>query len=135
MALLSLIKGGVLERHPRLEFAFLEAGCGWLPYWLWRLDEIEYRNLRGEVEENVRMKPSEYFRRQCFVTIEPGEPLLAEVARHVGADRLIFGTDIPHLDHEGDAVAQVIARGRELPDDALSKLFWSNPARLFGVRA
>lgn len=37
MALLALIEGGVLERHPRLRVGFLESGCGWLPYWLWRL--------------------------------------------------------------------------------------------------
>lgn len=34
MALLALIEGGVLERHRRLRVAFLESGCGWLPYWL-----------------------------------------------------------------------------------------------------
>jgi len=44
MALLALIEGGVLERHRRLRVAFLESGCGWLPYWLWKLDE-EYKNL------------------------------------------------------------------------------------------
>jgi len=42
MALLALIEGGVLERHPQLRIGFLESGCGWLPYWLWRLDE-EYQ--------------------------------------------------------------------------------------------
>ena len=35
----SLAAGGVLERHPRLRCAFLEGTCGWLPWWLWRLDE------------------------------------------------------------------------------------------------
>src|SRR6185436_16183227 len=81
MALLDLIERGVLERHPDLRVAFLEAGCGWLPYWLWRLDE-EYHHLSGEVHENVRMLPSEYFRRQCFVSADPGEPLLPEIVAH-----------------------------------------------------
>lgn len=34
MALLALIEGGVLERHPQLRIGFLESGCGWFPYWL-----------------------------------------------------------------------------------------------------
>jgi len=34
MALLALIEGGVLERHPHLRIGFLESGCGWFPYWL-----------------------------------------------------------------------------------------------------
>ena len=35
----SIVVGGVLERHPKLRVAFLECGCSWLVYWLWRLDE------------------------------------------------------------------------------------------------
>jgi predicted TIM-barrel fold metal-dependent hydrolase len=30
----ALIGGGVLEKFPRLRVAFLEAGVGWLPYWM-----------------------------------------------------------------------------------------------------
>ena len=33
-----LVLGGVLERHPKLRFVFLESGSGWLPYWLNRMD-------------------------------------------------------------------------------------------------
>ena len=33
-----LIAEGVLERHPGLRVVFLEAGGGWVPYWLARLD-------------------------------------------------------------------------------------------------
>jgi predicted TIM-barrel fold metal-dependent hydrolase len=46
LAMLSLIGGGVLERHPTLRVAFLEAGCGWVPYWLWRMDE-HWEQTRG----------------------------------------------------------------------------------------
>src|SRR4249920_2188639 len=31
--------GGILHRHPKLQVAFLEGNCGWLPFLLWRLDE------------------------------------------------------------------------------------------------
>ena len=133
MALLALIEGGVLERHPGLRVAFLEAGCGWVPYWLWRLDEVEYRHLAGEVGENVRMKPSEYFRRQCFVSAEPDEVMLAECVREFGEGRVLFGTDFPHLDHEGDLVGQVLARRGELGEDALEKWLGRNAAGFFST--
>lgn len=132
MAILALIEGGVLERHPALQFAFLEAGCGWLPYWLHRLDD-EYAHLRGEVAASVRMPPSAYFRRQCFIAFEPNEPLLAEVAAHVGADRLLFGTDFPHLDHDEGLVDAALALNGKLPESALRKMLWENAARLFGL--
>ena len=38
-ACLSMIVNGVFERFPRLRCAYMEAGCGWLPSWLHRIDE------------------------------------------------------------------------------------------------
>jgi predicted TIM-barrel fold metal-dependent hydrolase len=39
LACMDIIMGGVLERFPKLRVAFLEAQCGWLPFWLDRMDE------------------------------------------------------------------------------------------------
>jgi predicted TIM-barrel fold metal-dependent hydrolase len=39
LALGSMTAGGVLERFPDLRVAFLEGNCGWLPWWLERLDD------------------------------------------------------------------------------------------------
>ncbi|WP_437579914.1 amidohydrolase family protein [Sorangium sp. So ce887] len=133
MALLALIEGGVLERHPALRVAFLEAGCGWLPYWLWRLDEVEYRHLAGEVAPHVQREPSAYFRRQCFVGIEPDEPYLPEIVPRIGEDNLLFGTDYPHLDHGAGLVGQALSLRDKLPGEVVRKLLWDNPARFYGI--
>jgi len=102
LAFLSLLDAGVLERHPRLRVAFLEAGASWVPHWLWRLDEICYATMPGENARNVTIPPSRYFARQCWVGIELGEPCLRQVIDLVGADRLLYGTDFPHPDHLSD---------------------------------
>jgi predicted TIM-barrel fold metal-dependent hydrolase len=133
MALLALVEGGVLQRHPRLRFALLEAGCGWLPSWLWRLDEVEYRQIGAEVAEHVRRPPSAYFRDQGFVSAEPDEALLAAAVQHIGADRVLFGTDLPHLDHEGDVLQRALARRAELGDETMRRWLWENAARCFGL--
>jgi predicted TIM-barrel fold metal-dependent hydrolase len=133
MAMLALLEGGVLERHPRLRVAFMEAGCGWLPYWLWRLDEIEYKNLGWEVKDNLRMKPSEYFRRQCFVSIEPGEPYLREILDFVGEDNLLFGSDYPHMDHDGNMVSEIVGLENRLSTRTIQKILWDNPCRFYGL--
>src|SRR4029079_12997304 len=39
LALGSLVLGGVLDRHPELRVALLEAGAGWVPYVLDRMQE------------------------------------------------------------------------------------------------
>lgn len=132
MALLALIEGGVLERHPKLRVAFLESGCGWLPYWLWRLDQ-EYENLHWEVTDKVKMKPSEYFRRQCFISIEPSEPYLAETIQYIGVDNLLFGSDYPHVDHKPDIIEEVVALEERLSKETVQKILWDNPARFYGM--
>jgi len=132
MAMLTLIEGGVLERHPKLQVGFLESGCGWLPYWLWRLDE-EYEELRWEVQEHVKMKPSDYFRRQCFIEIEPSEPYIAEIIQYIGSDNLIFGSDYPHMDHKPDIVEQAVALEERFSKETLKKILWDNSARFYGL--
>jgi predicted TIM-barrel fold metal-dependent hydrolase len=133
MGFLSLLEGGVLERHPKLRFAFLESGCGWVPYWLWRLDE-EYRLLAGEVRPHVRLKPSEYFRRQCFVVAEPSEKYLTALLPQLGEDLVLFGSDFPHLDHEEGELEELLALREQFPEPrTLQRMLWDNPARFYGV--
>ena len=133
MALLSLVEGGVLEAHPRLRVAVLEAGCGWLPYWLWRLDEVEYRYLKDEVGRRVRKRPSEYFREQCWIAVEPGEPLLGSVIEAIGSDRFVMGTDFPHLDHENDIVEK-LRNEQQLEDGVVRRILYGNPWQLLTAR-
>ena len=133
MALLALIEGGVLERHPNLRVGFLESGCGWLPYWLWRLDHV-YEDLHWEVADRIKIKPSEYFRRQCFIAIEPDEPYLAELIDYIGSDNLIFGSDYPHVDHKPSVVADMVALGAQLSKATTQKILWDNPARFYGLK-
>jgi uncharacterized protein len=132
MALLALIEGGVLERHPQLRVGFLESGCGWLPYWLWRLDQ-EYKNLGWEVKDNVKMKPSEYFRRQCFISMEPSEPYIHEIINYIGCDNLMLGSDYPHIDHEPDIMKEAVMLQERLPKETVQKILWDNPRRFYGM--
>ncbi|NEO55081.1 MAG: amidohydrolase [Okeania sp. SIO3B5] len=132
MGLLALIEGGVLERHPCLRVGFLESGCGWLPYWLWRLDQ-EYENLYWEVKDTIKIRPSEYFRRQCFVSIEPSEPYISQIIEYIGSDNLIFGSDYPHIDHQSDIVDQLVGLEKNLSKETLKKITWDNPARFYSL--
>jgi predicted TIM-barrel fold metal-dependent hydrolase len=135
MAFLALLEGGVLERHPALRVGFFESGAGWVPYWLHRLDEVEYAHFAAEVRDTVKHKPSVYFRRQCFVVIEPDEPYLPALVSHLGADNLLFGTDYPHGDHGDDMVDKALRLADVLPDGVVRKILCDNPARFYGLGA
>jgi predicted TIM-barrel fold metal-dependent hydrolase len=96
LACAQLITTGVMERHPDLRFAFLEAGGAWAPYWMWRLDEQVHGF--GAFSPEMRMLPSEYFARQCWVSFEGDEPTLPALVPYVGEDRVVWGSDYPHHD-------------------------------------
>ena len=96
LACAHLIVGGVMERHPTLRFVFLEAGGGWAPYWLWRLDEQV--DGFGDFCPEMKLMPSEYFSRQCWISFEIDEPSLPALAPLIGDDRIVWGSDYPHHD-------------------------------------
>lgn len=130
MAFLALIEGGVLERHPSLNVGFLESGCGWLPYWLWRLDQMEFEQLRAEVRGRIERTPSEYFRRQCWIAIEPGEAMFDKLVAEIDPSRIVFGSDFPHLDHGTSITDEILAQSARIGDDALRALLWTSPSKL-----
>jgi predicted TIM-barrel fold metal-dependent hydrolase len=95
-----LIWGGVLERHPKLQFVMTEQGSGWVVGELEGMDySYEGSYLRRDIRGVIRLKPSEYFARQCYL----GSSLFSRaeiVARHaIGVDKMALGMDYPH--HEG----------------------------------
>jgi len=134
MGLLALIEGGVLERHPKLRVGFLESGCGWVSYWLWRLDR-DYNNFDWEVRDQMTMKPSEYFRRQCFVVMEASENYLPKMIDYIGTDNIIVGSDYPHIDHEPHLFKDTLALEEQLSKPILQKIFWDNAARFYGLES
>lgn len=130
MAFLALLEAGVLERHPRLKFAFLEAGAGWLMPWLWRLDELSYPHMRDEVMNEVSRLPSHYFQRQCWVSFEPSEPGLDALVEQVGLDKLLYGSDYPHPDHGESSAFEQVA-GSTLGAAAARSVLLDNPLSFY----
>jgi hypothetical protein len=96
LACAQLITFGVLERHPALRFVFLESSGGWAPFWLERLDE-QVESFGGFCPD-LKLRPSEYFARQCAISFEVDERTLPALAPFVGAERIVWGSDYPHHD-------------------------------------
>jgi predicted TIM-barrel fold metal-dependent hydrolase len=51
----------------------------------------------------------------------------------IGADRLLFGSDFPHLDHGGEVVEQAVSLEGRVPQATLRQLLSENAARFFGL--
>jgi uncharacterized protein len=96
LACLSMIWGGVCERHPKLRVGFLESGGGWIAPWLDRMDR--HFDDQGFNDSGLKHRPSELFRRQCWISFEPVEGSLKVLADYVGPDKIMWATDYPHPD-------------------------------------
>jgi len=131
IACAALVMGGALERHPGLRAVFLESGCGWLPHWLERMDE--HMHGWGHAIAKLPLTPTEYFRRQCFVSCDPNERTLPTVVALAGEDVVVFATDYPHPDAlSGDLVGRIWDHP-DLSATAREKILRANAQRCFGL--
>jgi aminocarboxymuconate-semialdehyde decarboxylase len=94
IAALRLIYGGVLDRHPGINWIVPHLG-GTIPFLAQRLDFIWKLNPR--VRELLPSEPSGYLRRLWFDTANPDPRSIALAIEIVGADRLLYGSDFPFV--------------------------------------
>jgi uncharacterized protein len=106
--LASLIYEGVFTRFPELRVVLIESGFTWLPACIWRLSKF-WRGLRHEVPW-VDRTPAEIVRDNVRLTLQPVDapPKTDQLERlweHLDCDHtLLFSTDYPHWQFDGDAV-------------------------------
>jgi len=96
LACLAVIWGGVCERHPKLRIGFLESGGGWIAPWLDRMDR--HFDDQGFNDSGLKTRPSEIFRRNCWISFEPVEGSLKVLADYIGPHKIMWATDYPHPD-------------------------------------
>jgi predicted TIM-barrel fold metal-dependent hydrolase len=133
IAALCIVSGGVLERHPALRVAFLEAGAGWVPYWIERLDE-HYEYMRPCVPWLTR-EPGEYMRsEQCYYAIEPDERTVSFVCDFVGEERIVWASDYNHGDCKFPHTVEPVLENEELSEARKRRLLGENAMRLYGLR-
>ena len=126
---LSLIMRGVCERFPKVRFALFESGGGWVAGWLDRMDR-HFEKTFSDAE--VKTRPSDVFRRQCWVAFDPAEGSLHHVAEYIGIERVLFATDYPHPDGVPDAT-RYIRESKTLSPRAQQRILYDNAAAFFGL--
>jgi hypothetical protein len=130
LALGHLILGGVLDRFPQLTVCFLEAGAGWVPYFMDRI-EGNYE-MFGARSRRLRQAPAEYVRGdQLYFAADPDETTLPAVVDAIGADRLVIGSDYCHPEGMCPFTMKVLANRDDLGLDVRRKILYDNPKRLY----
>ena len=131
-ACMDLICGGVLEKFPRLRVAFLEAGVGWVGYWLDRMDG-HYEKM-GSMVPWLKKPPTEYFAEQCYLSLDPDERTLGAMCA-LGLDRnILWGSDYPHFDCTYPGVLRDVEKALSpLPESARQNILTSNAMRFYNI--
>jgi len=131
MSLTSIIMGGVVERFPRLRFAFLEGGVGWVPFWMDRMDE-EFEK-RGAFEApDLTREPSDYVRGgNIYFGVECGEKTIPDAVHWGLEDTLLYSSDYPHWDGDWPRTTSIARSRQDLSDEVRQKFLNTNAARFY----
>ena len=126
--LTSVIYSGILERYPRIRLVLGEAGIGWIPYVLWRMDaewEDQFRDL------SLTVPPSEYWKRQCWATYQT-DPIGIKLLDELGEEKVMWGSDFPHPDGVWPDSQEYIERELgDVPAATRRRIVCENAARLY----
>jgi predicted TIM-barrel fold metal-dependent hydrolase len=127
----ALIGSGVMDRYPALRICTLEAGHGWLPFWIARLDE-HAETIKAALPA-LKCRPSEYVTSGRYfqsIEIPEGAALTNTVCDLLGDDILMYASDYPHGEsHFPESTTTVLSWRMEV--GRRQKLLWDNAVRLY----
>ena len=86
----------------------------------------------ASLADDIKMLPSEYFKRHCWVAVELEEPCLRQTVAMIGADRWLLGTDFPHPDHLDFDVSDIACSCDELTTKQIRLMAEINPNQFYG---
>ena len=133
IALMHMIGEGVFDRYPRLRVAFMEGGCGWIPFWAHRLDE-HWEKLHPQWPE-LKRRPSEVIKsEQINFTCEAGEPDIPYVLDAIGEAQVMYASDYAHWDSEFPDSVKMVAGTPGLSDARLKLVLGRNAIRWFDLK-
>ena len=129
--LVVLIFSGVLERFPDLKLASAENEVGWLPFFLQKLDQAqeEYRYL---YPAPLKLKPTEYFRRQAYATFIDDAVGVAN-REFIGAENIMWSLDYPHTVLPWPRSREASSATSRRPGGRKALIVRENVARLYGL--
>ncbi|MEE2956165.1 MAG: amidohydrolase family protein [Pseudomonadota bacterium] len=128
---------GVFDAFPKLRFAFLEAGCSWIPFMMDRMD-YEFDSIHGSKHRKTMCKrPSDYFRDndQLWFAMELGESSLKYVIDMIGSERIIYASDYPHEPSTEDLTSELpeFLENPDISDQAKQNIVYNNSRNLYRI--
>ena len=131
-AVATMVLDGTFDRIPDLRVLCVEGGCGWAAHLMDRLDE-KWSVFGPLLPEKLHLRPSEYLQRNVWYVAEPQERTIGAMLDLVGEDRILWGSDYPHVDSDLDAPQQIRRSVAGLSPERRAAVLGGNAARLFNI--
>jgi predicted TIM-barrel fold metal-dependent hydrolase len=128
----ALTTGGVFERYPNLRVAFFECSAEWISVLDAPLDD-DYRRMKNGFTPKITRKPSEYLKKNCYVTCEADERLLALALEEFNEDRVLLASDYPHFDSEYPGTVHELQERTDISDKQKQKILCENAKEFLRV--
>ncbi|HXV82212.1 MAG TPA: amidohydrolase family protein [Candidatus Binatia bacterium] len=125
IAAMRLVLAGVIHRFPKIRFIVPHLG-GTLPFLITRLDN-------SSVARRWEYKPSQYLKRLWYDSINGNVAALRCAREAFGADRLVLGTDFPHLARERFNQCVSYVEESDLPQEEKHAILDRNAQALLGL--
>lgn len=135
-----LIWSGVFERHPRLKFVITELGANWVPELKALMDQrFEHNHFTAKLAEyrqHMKMKPSEYFDRNCFIGASVTSRSDIELRHEIGLPNMMWGSDFPHPEGAWPQTRRFLKESfHGIPEKDARMILGENAARVYGFDA
>jgi len=128
--LTSVLCTGLMERYPRLRFAFLEGGFDWVPAYVERMDE-HFESPRYSARHLISQMPSSQLKSgRIFFGCEGKEPSLPRFIEDLGEDLLMYSSDYPHADRN-EGTARFLQERKDLSASVRQKIIEENARRFY----
>jgi aminocarboxymuconate-semialdehyde decarboxylase len=125
----TLIFGGIFDACPDLKVCVAHGG-GPACFGMGRLDRGW--QVRSEARSHIHKPPSTYQHRLYYDCLTDSEAGLRFLIDHVGADRVVLGSDWPYVRWEPSPVAWVQGLKSLTPEEK-EKILWQNLERLLSL--
>jgi 5-carboxyvanillate decarboxylase len=126
-----MILGGVFDRFPNLKICLGHMGEG-VHFWLWRIDYMSTSAQAQGRAPKLKLKPSEYFKRNFVITTSGQESHLALdfSLKALGPDNVMWAIDYPY---QPSAPAVAFMDSAPLSDEDKAKVYHRNAERIFHI--
>jgi predicted TIM-barrel fold metal-dependent hydrolase len=127
----NLCASGVIEKYPKIRFAAIECGIGWVPWALDAMDEA-YRKHHMWAFPKLPKLPSDYFRSNGATTFQEDRVGLDLAVKYDLINNFMWANDYPHHEGSWPHSAEAIERQMgHLNDEERAKILGLNAARIF----